>query len=90
MHKSYEKEIAPVVAARWQASCVESDGTTLRKGTPNAPFRAQVAREMYNELGEDEQAGLRQRAREDAQEARDAYVRAMKSPPSKAPEDRQR
>jgi hypothetical protein len=90
MHESYEKEIAPVVTARWQASCVEEDGTTLCKVTPNAPFCAKVAQEMYNELGEDEQEGLRRCAREDAQEAKDAYMRAMKNPPSKAPEDRQR
>jgi hypothetical protein len=44
---------------------------------------------MYNELGEDEQEGLRRCAREDAQEAKDAYMRAMKNPPSKALEDRQ-
>jgi hypothetical protein len=90
MHESYEKEITAVVEARWQSSCIESDGTTLRKGRPNAPFRAKVVREMFNKLGDDEQAGLRLRAREAAQDAKDVYNHAMKSLPSKAPADRQR
>jgi hypothetical protein len=66
MHESYEKDIAPVVGTRWTSSCVEDDGTTLRKGSPNAPFRAKVAREMFNELAAEEQAALRRRAQEDA------------------------
>jgi predicted RNase H-like HicB family nuclease len=45
---------------------------------------------MFNELGDDEQEGLCQRARDDAKEAWEVYTKAMKSPPSKAPEDRQR
>ncbi|KAJ6624296.1 hypothetical protein B0H10DRAFT_2212724 [Mycena sp. CBHHK59/15] len=75
MHESYDTEIAPAVNARWLASCLEADGITLksRKG-PNAPFRAQVARELYNELSAKEQEGLRSRAREEAKEAKEKYT----------------
>ncbi|KAJ7065911.1 hypothetical protein B0H15DRAFT_807672 [Mycena belliarum] len=91
MHESYETEIAPAVAARWKASCVEPDGLTMRsKKGPDAPFRAQVARELFNELSAEDQEGLRARAREQAKLARDEYTAAMKKGPSKAPEDRQR
>jgi hypothetical protein len=90
MHESYSTEIGPAVETRWKSSCVEDDGTTLRKGGPNAPFRAKVARELFNELSEQDQEGLRRRAKEDAQAARDAYIKAMKGPPSKAPADCQR
>ncbi|KAJ7884949.1 hypothetical protein B0H13DRAFT_2343382 [Mycena leptocephala] len=87
MHESYEQEIAPTVKARWESSCVEADGTTLRKGGPNAPFRALVAREMFSQLTTEEQDGLRRHAKEEAQEARELYMKAMKSGPSKAPAD---
>ncbi|KAJ7027835.1 hypothetical protein C8F04DRAFT_1266622 [Mycena alexandri] len=89
MHESYESEIAPVVQARWKA--VEQKGGELsgKKG-PDAPFRAKVARELFAELPDNEQEGLRQRARDAAQVARDEYVSAMKRGPSKSPEDRQR
>jgi hypothetical protein len=90
MHESYETEIGPAVTARWKASCVEEDGTTLRNKGPNAPFRAAIACELFNELSASEQDGLRSRTKKDAEAAREAYFKAMKNPPSKAPEDRQR
>jgi hypothetical protein len=90
MHESYETEIAPVVETQWKSSCVEADGSTLRKGSPNTPFCAKVARELFSQLAVDEHNALRHRAREDAQEAREAYGQAMKSGPSKSPEDRQK
>jgi hypothetical protein len=91
MHESYETEIAPAVKARWQASFLEEDETTLKlKKGPDAPFRAKVARELFAELSEDEQEGLRRRAKEDAQKARNEYMKAMKDGPSKTPEARQK
>ncbi|KAJ7735077.1 hypothetical protein DFH07DRAFT_967307 [Mycena maculata] len=76
MHESYETEIFPAVKARWDASCFEADGTTLKSKTaPNTPFYVQ--------------AGLRARAKADAKAAKEAYAAAMKKRPSKAPEDRQ-
>ncbi|KAJ7750928.1 hypothetical protein DFH07DRAFT_542124 [Mycena maculata] len=91
MHESYETEIAPVVLARWNASGIEDESGELRsKKSPNAPFRAKVARELFAELSEKEQDALRKRVRDDAKAAKDAYVTAMKKGPSKAPEDRQK
>lgn len=89
MHECYDSEIAPVVQARWKASQQGGGELSSRKG-PDAPFRAKVARELFAELPESEQEGLRQRAKEEAQAARDEYVSAMKRGPSKSPEDRQR
>ncbi|KAJ7221989.1 hypothetical protein B0H12DRAFT_1241159, partial [Mycena haematopus] len=91
MHESYETEIGPVVTARWTTTCVKADGSTLKqKRGPDAPFRAKVARELFAELSQDEQDALRDRAQAEAKEARDEYNKAMKAPPSKRPEDRQK
>lgn len=91
MHESYERDIEPIVEARWAASCVESDGVTLKtKKRPDAPFRAKVARDLFKELSAKDQDGLRARAKEEAKEAREAYVGAMKKGPSKDPAARQR
>ncbi|KAK7016887.1 hypothetical protein R3P38DRAFT_3202181 [Favolaschia claudopus] len=91
MHESYEAEIKPVVDAKWKSRLVEDDGTSLRTAkAPNAPFRAQVARELFRELPEDEQNALVLRAKEEAAEERREYAELMKGPPSRAPKDRQR
>ncbi|KAJ7043428.1 hypothetical protein C8F04DRAFT_1175261 [Mycena alexandri] len=90
MHESYETDIAPAVKARWEASALDDGGNARSAKSPDAPFRAKVARELFAELSDEEQAGLRQRAKDDAQRARDTYTAAMKAGPSKAPEDRQR
>ncbi|KAK7023738.1 hypothetical protein R3P38DRAFT_2531182, partial [Favolaschia claudopus] len=91
MHEAYESEIKPVVEARWKASNVEEDGVTLKtaKG-PRAPFRAEVARELFKELSEDQQDDIRARAKAEALAERTEYLKRMKSMPSKSPEDRQR
>ncbi|KAK7028486.1 hypothetical protein R3P38DRAFT_3190082 [Favolaschia claudopus] len=91
MHESYETDIKPVVEARWKASALEEDGVTLRtaKG-PDAPFRAQVARELFKELSAAEQKALGDRAKKLAKDERDEYIAKMKAPVSKDPEDRQR
>ncbi|KAJ7709325.1 hypothetical protein B0H16DRAFT_1480951 [Mycena metata] len=82
MHESYESDIAPAVQARWESQAL---------GTENAltPFRAKVARELFSELPESEQNALRQRAKDEAQKARDEYTATMKAGPSKSPEARQ-
>ncbi|KAK6980491.1 hypothetical protein R3P38DRAFT_2453076, partial [Favolaschia claudopus] len=91
MHESYEADIKPVVEARWKSSRLEDDGVTLRtaKG-PGAPFRAEVARELFKELSEDQQVEIKLRAKEQAAAEREEYLYKMKNPPSKKPEDRQR
>ncbi|KAJ7766820.1 hypothetical protein B0H16DRAFT_1453834 [Mycena metata] len=90
MHESYEAEIAPAVRARWDASILDDSGNTRQAKAPDAPFRAKVARELFSELSDEEQEGLRQRAKAEAQEARETYIAAMKAGPSKSPEDRQK
>ncbi|KAJ7138679.1 hypothetical protein C8R43DRAFT_1131860 [Mycena crocata] len=91
MHESYDADIGPAVMARWAATHVEEDGGELQsKKGPDAPFRAQVARELFNELPVEEQDGLCARARDEAKEAREQYIKAMKGGPSKDPADRQR
>ncbi|KAK6996595.1 hypothetical protein R3P38DRAFT_2477505, partial [Favolaschia claudopus] len=91
MHESYDAEIKPVVEARWRSSALEEDGVTLRtsKG-PDAPFRAQVARELFKELSNEEQKALGDRAKKVAKQEREEYMAKMKGPVSKDPEDRQR
>ncbi|KAJ7697300.1 hypothetical protein B0H16DRAFT_1706246 [Mycena metata] len=92
MHEVYEAEIAPAIKARWETSFVtQNDSHELKsKKGPNAPFRLKVARELLSELSEQEQDRLRQRAKQEAQAARDAYMQAMKQGPSKTPESRQK
>ncbi|KAK7027804.1 hypothetical protein R3P38DRAFT_2479059, partial [Favolaschia claudopus] len=91
MHESYETDIKPVVEARWKAQLVEEDGvSSLKTGkAPNAPFRAQVARELFKELSDSERDELAQRAKDEAAELRREYLELMKGPPSRAPKDRQ-
>ncbi|KAJ7106114.1 hypothetical protein C8R43DRAFT_1140601 [Mycena crocata] len=92
MHESYDTEIAPAVEARWAAvSCVTADGSSLQsKKGPDAPFRAQVTRNLFKELSEDKQRELQVRAKDEAKTARKEYIAAMKKGPSKNPEDRQK
>ncbi|KAJ7075348.1 hypothetical protein B0H15DRAFT_657952 [Mycena belliarum] len=92
MHESYDTEIAPAVQAQWAAAGgLEDDGLTLRvTKSPDAPFRAKVARDLFNALSKEAQEGLRTRARADAKVARDAYMSARKGRPSQSPEDKQR
>ncbi|KAJ7149317.1 hypothetical protein C8R43DRAFT_952147 [Mycena crocata] len=89
--ESYDTDIGPAVAARWAAKGVEDDGRALKvKKGPDAPFRAQVARELFAELSAEEQEALGARAKEEARVAREEYNNAMKQGPSKSPEERQR
>ncbi|KAJ7226779.1 hypothetical protein GGX14DRAFT_539117 [Mycena pura] len=92
MHESYDTEITPVVAARWAATCVEDDGTTLKsKKAPDAPFRARVVRELFTDLSAEDQQALRDRAKEAARKAKETYMALMKDvhpvPPVRMPPD---
>ncbi|KAJ7493728.1 hypothetical protein FB451DRAFT_1387877 [Mycena latifolia] len=92
MHESYESEIAPVVEARFamERNNVDRMGLTSTQRGPNAPFRSRIARELFAALPEDEQIALKERAVHEAKEAREAYDKAMKSPPLKTLEERQK
>lgn len=87
MHESYETDIARAVQARWESEILDKDKP--RKG-PDAPFRAKVARELFSGLPSAEQDALRERAKQEAQKAREEYVAALKAGPSKSPEARQK
>ncbi|KAJ7030559.1 hypothetical protein C8F04DRAFT_1186605 [Mycena alexandri] len=89
MREKYEQEIAPVVAERWlQQSSEGSNVQTSKK--PTAAFRAEVARDLFAGLPENERNGYKERAKEEADAARAAYNKAMKEPPSRTPEARQK
>ncbi|KAJ7149519.1 hypothetical protein C8R43DRAFT_1128513 [Mycena crocata] len=92
MHESYESEISPTVSARWAAerTNIDGQGAGATQKKPDAPFRARVARELFSGLEESEQIAFKERAQAEAQMAREAYNKAMKSGPSKEPAARQR
>ncbi|KAJ7017740.1 hypothetical protein C8F04DRAFT_1278922 [Mycena alexandri] len=81
------EKIAPVVAQRWAERCAA--GSNLRDGKgPDAAFRAEIARELFAALPEEERAEYAKTAREEAAAARDKYFADLKAPPSKSAEDR--
>ncbi|KAJ7627914.1 hypothetical protein DFH06DRAFT_1338742 [Mycena polygramma] len=88
MHELYQTEIAPLVPGRWAADSIKPDGS-VRIGQPNAPFRAALARELFDNLPEDRQTAIRLRAKNEAKEAKQKYEKGMKDGPSKSPEARQ-
>lgn len=89
MHEAYAEEIAPVVADRWAQTVAEGSNVQTKKD-PNGAFRAQIAREVFAQLLESKRAGYAARAKEEAQERWEQYHKALKDPPSKSPESRQR
>ncbi|KAJ7607461.1 hypothetical protein DFH06DRAFT_987601, partial [Mycena polygramma] len=89
MHEEYDTVIGPEVAAKWAEQA--SQGSNLQTSkTPNGPFRSLIARQMFADLSQSERAAYGARAKEEAADAREAYETAMKAPPSKAPEERDR
>ncbi|KAJ7025313.1 hypothetical protein C8F04DRAFT_1191583 [Mycena alexandri] len=89
MHEVYETDVAPVVAQRWLTLSSEGSNMQTQK-KPTAAFRAEVARTLFAALPEDERNGYAERAKEEALAARKKYDAALKAPPSKSPEDRQK
>lgn len=53
-------------------------------------FHAEVARQIFCKLPEEEQKAVRERAANKAKKARDRYIEAQKKAPSQVPEDQQR
>ncbi|KAK6991947.1 hypothetical protein R3P38DRAFT_2803347 [Favolaschia claudopus] len=80
MRESYDDKIAPVVAERWEEEKKDKIRLAERSKEPKAGFRAEVAR----------QKTIGGRAKEQAAEAKEAYVRSLKNSPSQAPEARQK
>ncbi|KAJ7830849.1 hypothetical protein B0H13DRAFT_2371782 [Mycena leptocephala] len=89
MHEAYTEKVAPVVAEKW-AELLEEDPNPDRTKEPKARFRAQIAREVFAGLEEDERREIGARAKEEATEKKAAYQKALKNPPSKQPNDRQK
>ncbi|KAJ7430883.1 hypothetical protein B0H11DRAFT_2262784 [Mycena galericulata] len=89
MHEEFETKIEPEIAKAW-AKKMSAGSNVQTKKEPNAPFRAEVARRLFAALSSEEQAGYAERAKSEAAERREAYVRGLKEEPSKSPEDRQK
>ncbi|KAJ7173540.1 hypothetical protein C8R46DRAFT_1215472 [Mycena filopes] len=89
MHEEYAGTIAPVVAERWAANAVDANSVQTKK-TPDASFRALVAREMFKALPDAEQAAYGTRAKAEAKARREEYKAIMEKDPSRTPEARQK
>ncbi|KAF8216974.1 hypothetical protein K438DRAFT_1953855 [Mycena galopus ATCC 62051] len=90
MHESYGNLIAPRVNTEWAAARERGDPETKKTKTPKAGFRSCVAQVLFNGLSSEEKAGLSQRAKDSAAEAKEKYLRALQDPPSNSPADHQR
>ncbi|KAJ7102960.1 hypothetical protein C8R43DRAFT_963850 [Mycena crocata] len=88
MREEFQDKIAPVAEQRWIAETTA--GGLQTKKTPDGPFRARVAREMFAALPEEDQKAYGARAKEEAGAARKAYDSAIKMGPSKSPEDKKK
>ncbi|KAJ7707284.1 hypothetical protein B0H16DRAFT_1746505 [Mycena metata] len=85
-HENNDK-IAPVVAQKWAETAGAGSNVQTSKN-PDAAFRAKVARELFAELSEEQREAYGKQAKENATAARTKYDLELKTPPSKAPEDR--
>ncbi|KAJ7080722.1 hypothetical protein C8R43DRAFT_1143069 [Mycena crocata] len=86
MHEQWP-EIVPIIAERWQATVSAGSNLQTRKEA-DGPFRAQVARDVFAALSEEEKGSYGDRAKAEAAAAREAYQKAMTAAPSKSPEAR--
>ncbi|KAJ7105137.1 hypothetical protein C8R43DRAFT_1140927 [Mycena crocata] len=90
MHESHAEKIEPVVMERWNTLRDEDPGNLDRPAKPKAGFRAQVARDVFAALPKAEQLAIATRAKAEAEKNKQAFVSALKDPPSTAPADRQK
>jgi len=88
MHESYTSKIEAEVQKRWKvkvdAECLPGD--TL----PNAPFRAAVARSMFDALPKEEQDNIKARAKAEASAAKAQYETALTERPPYSPVQKQK
>ncbi|KAJ7670630.1 hypothetical protein DFH06DRAFT_1124945 [Mycena polygramma] len=87
MHEAYDEKIAPLVDELWKKEASEGSNIQTAKD-PGGPFRAKVARDVFAKLPQAERDGYAARAKQEAADAKEKYETAMKAPPSKAAEDR--
>ncbi|KAK6974473.1 hypothetical protein R3P38DRAFT_2811852 [Favolaschia claudopus] len=90
MRESYEEKIAPVVAEKWEEEKRENSRLAERSKEPKAGFRADVARQVFANLPEDERKAIGDRAKQEAAVAKAEYVNLLKNPPSQSPQARQK
>ncbi|KAK6975114.1 hypothetical protein R3P38DRAFT_3238013 [Favolaschia claudopus] len=90
MRESYETKIAPVVAEKWGEQKRDNSRLAERSKEPKAGFRAEVAREVFATLPDEERKAIADRAKQEAAAAKAEYVETLKAPPSQAPQARQR
>jgi hypothetical protein len=89
MHECYAERIDPIVKQRWAETQGAGASVPVSK-EPNAPFRAQIAREVFAALPESEKQQYSARAKAEAAAAHGAFEKSLKDPSSKAPADRQK
>ncbi|KAJ7441804.1 hypothetical protein B0H11DRAFT_1932730 [Mycena galericulata] len=89
MKEVYTSTIAPEVERLW-AKHVSKGSNIQTKKEPTAPFRAEVARGLFAKLPESERLRYAKEAKEKAVAKRKEFEDALKNPPSKSPEDRQK
>ncbi|KAJ7858144.1 hypothetical protein B0H14DRAFT_3636093 [Mycena olivaceomarginata] len=82
------EEIGTEVNESWKLHSVNSDGSANTKA-PNASFRSQVARRLFEALSPEEKAGYQSRATERAKVAKEEFLTAMANGPSRSPQARQ-
>ncbi|KAK6966800.1 hypothetical protein R3P38DRAFT_2815716 [Favolaschia claudopus] len=90
MRESYEEKIAPLVAERWEQEKKDHTRLAERSKEPKAGFRAEVARQVFASLPEDERKAIGERAKQQAAEAKAAYMDSLKATPSQTPAARQK
>jgi hypothetical protein len=88
MHES-APEVAKAVDEHWAENWIKPDGSANTKG-PDIHFRAEVARELFAEMSDNEKEGYHTRAAAEATAAKEAYKTALEKGPSKDPASRQR
>jgi hypothetical protein len=76
------------VKARWAATPAAGSSVATAK-EPNAPFRAEVARDLFAQLPDSDRNQYSARAKAEAVAAQAAYNKALNGTPGKSPEDRQ-
>ncbi|KAK7043466.1 hypothetical protein R3P38DRAFT_2767090 [Favolaschia claudopus] len=90
MRESYETKIAPVVVEKWAEQKRDNSRLAERSKEPKAGFRAEVAREVFAGLPDEERKAIAERAKQEAATAKAEYVDMLKAPPSQAPQARQK
>ncbi|KAJ7665639.1 hypothetical protein B0H17DRAFT_1143312 [Mycena rosella] len=88
MQESYMDKIASEVLLRWQAGREARTENGEKGKEPKAGFRAAVARNLFAKLPSEECQAIGDRAKKEAADAKEAYVKMLKDPPPQDPVSR--